>query len=299
MADCGVDSRRKCENIILEGRVQINGKTVTELGSKVNPTEDIVAVDEKVIDPMSIDKVYIILNKPRGYVSTVTDPEGRKTVMDLVWGNQTRVFPVGRLDYLSEGLMILTNDGDLANKILHPSYEVTKVYEVKVFGHVDDGMLARMRKGVMTEDGLMKPASVRLLEQLPNKTWIEFRLNEGKNREIRKICEALDLTVDKLRRVAIEELTIQGLPLGKFAFISKKELLDSLGINADGTKVAHRKFVSQKKSLPIRRARKQLRGKFKPANDRKYRGFRKEEYYQTIDSIKSVKAEKALSQKST
>ena len=273
--------------------MSVNGLIVTELGTRVNPHTDIVSVDEKVIDLMAIEKVYVLLNKPRAYVTTVSDPEGRKTVMDLVWGVPTRLYPVGRLDYLSEGLLLLTNDGELANKIMHPRYEVTKVYEVKVFGHVNEALLEKIRKGVMTEDGLMKPKSVRLLEQLPNKTWLEFRLSEGKNREIRKICEAMDLTVDKLRRVAIEGLTIQGLPVGQFTFLTKKELLKALGMNDEGERTSVRPaFVSAKKTVDVRRASKMVGKTARAADDKRYQGFRKDKYYETVKSIKDLEAQK-------
>lgn len=294
VADCGVCSRRKAEVLITDGRVGVNGMIVTELGTRVNPYKDIITVDDKVIDLMAIEKFYILLNKPRAYMTTVSDPEGRPTVMDLVWGVPTRLYPVGRLDYLSEGLLVMTNDGDMANKIMHPRFEVTKVYEVKVFGHVTEAILERIRKGVMTEDGLMKPQSVRMIEQLPNKTWLEFRLGEGKNREIRKICEAMDLTVDKLRRVAIEALTIQGLPVGQFTFISKKELLKALGMNEDGTraKIAA-KFVSAKRTVNTRKATKMVGKTARPADDKRYQNFRKENYYETVKSIKEVALQNA------
>jgi len=276
--------------------VTVNGLVVVELGTKVNPELDVVAVDDKVIDLASIEKVYVLLNKPRAYVTTTSDPEGRKTVMDLVWGIPTRLYPVGRLDYLSEGLLLMTNDGEMANKIMHPRYEVTKVYEVKVFGHVNEALLEKIRKGVMTEDGLMKPKSVRIIEQLPNKTWLEFRLAEGKNREIRKICEAMDLTVDKLRRVAIEGLTIQGLPVGQFIFLSKKELLKALGMNAEGERTMIRPaFVSAKKTVDVRRTNRMVGKTARSADDKRYHGFRKDKYYETIRSIKEVEAQKKAS----
>lgn len=291
IADAGVCSRRAAENLIIQGRVTVNGKVVTELGTKVHPENDIVYVDEKMVETASVEKIYVLLNKPRACVTTVSDPEGRKTVMDYIWG-VPRIYPVGRLDYLSEGLLLLTNDGDLANKIMHPRYEVTKVYEVKVFGHVNESLLTKIRKGVMTEDGLMKPASVRIIEQLPNKTWLEFRLSEGKNREIRKICEAMELTVDKLRRVAIEGLTIQGLGVGQFVFLTKKELLRALGMDENGvrTQQLRTKFVSAKKTVAVHKAEKMVGKTARLANDRKHQVFRKENYYATIQSIRELKA---------
>ena len=289
IADCGVTSRRKAEGLILDGRVEVNGKVVTELGTKVNPHTDAIQVDGKALELLSVEKVYIVMNKPRAYMTTVSDPEGRPTVMDLIFGVKQRIFPVGRLDYLSEGLLILTNDGDLANMIMHPKYEVEKVYEVKVFGHVNEGILAKIKRGVMTEDGLLKPKSVRVIEQLPNKTWLEFRLNEGKNREIRKICDAVDLTVDKLRRVAIEGLNIQSLSPGRYMFTTRKELLKALGLTENGEKFTKRKFVSAKKSLNVAKVSKIVSKTAKPADDKRFQNFRKENYYETVQSIKEVK----------
>lgn len=292
IADGGVCSRRAAENLIIQGRVTVNGNVVTELGTKVNPDEDVVYVDDKMVATAGIEKVYVLLNKPRACVTTLSDPEGRKTVMDYIWGIPSRIYPVGRLDYLSEGLLLLTNDGEMANKIMHPRYEVTKVYEVKVFGHVNEALLTKIRKGVMTEDGLMKPLSVRIIEQLPNKTWLEFRLNEGKNREIRKICEAMELTVDKLRRVAIEGLTIQGLGVGSFTFLTKKELLRALGMDDNGNRIEklRPKFVSAKKTVAVRKAEKMVGKTARSADDRKHQVFRKENYYATVQSIRDLKA---------
>ena len=293
IADCGVTSRRKAEGYILDGRVEVNGRVITELGTKVNPHTDVIQVDGNTLELMAIDKVYIVMNKPRAYMTTLSDPEGRPTVMELIYGVKQRIFPVGRLDYLSEGLLILTKDGDLANMIMHPKYEVEKVYEVKVFGHVNEGILAKIKRGVMTEDGLLKPKSVRVIEQLPNKTWLEFRLNEGKNREIRKICDAVELTVDKLRRVAIEGLNIQGLPPGQYMFTTRKELQKALGLNDDGSKYTHRKFISAKKTLNVTKVAKIVSKTARPADDRKFQTFRKENYYETVQSMKEVKARNA------
>jgi 23S rRNA pseudouridine2605 synthase len=293
IADCGVTSRRKAEGFILDGRVEVNGRVVTELGTKVNPHKDTIQVDGNTLELMAVDKVYIVMNKPRAYITTLSDPEGRPTVMDLIFGVKQRIFPVGRLDYLSEGLLILTNDGDLANMIMHPKYEVEKVYEVKVFGHVNEGILAKIKRGVMTEDGLLKPKSVRVIEQLPNKTWLEFRLNEGKNREIRKICEAVELTVDKLRRVAIEGLNIQSLSPGKYVFTTRKELLKALGLTEDGKKFAKRTFMSAKKSLNVAKVSKIVSKTARPADDKKFQAFRRENYYETVQSIKDLKMRQA------
>lgn len=293
IADCGVTSRRKAEGLILDGRVEVNGKIVTELGTKVNPHKDTIQVDGNTLELMAVDKVYLVMNKPRAYMTTLSDPEGRPTVMELIYGVKQRIFPVGRLDYLSEGLLILTNDGDLANMIMHPKYEVEKVYEVKVFGHVNEGILAKIKRGVMTEDGLLKPKSVRVIEQLPNKTWLEFRLNEGKNREIRKICDAVELTVDKLRRVAIEGLNIQSLPVGQYMFTTRKELLKALGLNEQGVKVMNRTFVSAKKSLNVGKVAKIVAKTARPADDKKFQSFRKENYYETVKSIKDLKLRQA------
>ena len=293
IADCGVTSRRKAEGYILDGRVSVNGNIVTELGTKVNPNTDSIEVDGVTLELAAVDKVYIVMNKPRAYITTLSDPEGRPTVMELIYGVKQRIFPVGRLDYLSEGLLILTNDGDLANMIMHPKYEVEKVYEVKVFGHVNEALLAKIKRGVMTEDGLLKPKSVRVIEQLPNKTWLEFRLNEGKNREIRKICDAVDLTVDKLRRVAIEGLNIQSLPVGQYMFTTRKELLKALGLNEHGEKVALRKFVSAKKTLNVGKIAKVVSKTARPADDKRFQTFRKESYYETVASIKDLKMRQA------
>lgn len=283
IADCGITSRRSAENYILEGRVQVNGEVVTVLGTKVDPENDVVMVDDRPVDPKAVTKVYLVLNKPRGYLTTLNDPEGRRTVMDLIKFIPERIYPVGRLDYLSEGLLLMTNDGEVANLVMHPRHNITKIYEVKVFGAVNFPLLKKIQAGVEIDGEMIRPSSVRVVEQLPTKTWLEFRLAEGKNREIRKICEAHGITIDKLRRVAIEGLHIQGIAPGKCIFLTKKELYKYLGIDHKGNKIETPKFISAKKTIDVFK-KGALPGT--SANDRAFRIFKKETYYQTVQSIK-------------
>jgi len=293
IADCGITSRRKAEELIIQGRVAINGSTITELGTKVDPSIDAVEVDGNGIDLASVKKIYILMHKPRGYITSLDDPQGRSTVLDLCQSISERIYPVGRLDYLSEGLLVLTNDGELGNMIMHPKHEVTKIYEVKVFGVISEIILKKLRNGVETPEGLMKPLSVRVIKQLHNKTWLEFRLGEGRNREIRKICEACGLTVDKLKRIAIENLTIQGIAPGKYREVSKADILKGLGFNKKGERISNLStggFFSLKKSINLK---KKMPLKGKPADDRSFLKFRKENYYESIKSFKEMQKEES------
>ncbi len=288
IADCGVTSRRKAEELIAEGKVTVNGKTIRTQGVKVNPEEDVVEVNGQAIDLLTVDHVYLVMNKPRSYVTTVSDPEGRKTVMDLV-PIKTRVYPVGRLDYLSEGLLLLTNDGDLANKIMHPKYAITKTYEVKVFGKVNDVILRKLRAGVQDKGDFLKPKSVRVVELLPNKTWLEFRLEDGKNREIRRICEACGLTIDKLKRVAIGNLNISHIKPGDWEFVTKSDLLMNIGITKDGSKRSdYAEFTSIKKTIDVRKSSKKQKNA-KLADSKEFSRYRKEEYYETLKLQKEAR----------
>ncbi len=283
IADCGVTSRRKAEDLIQQGLVQVNGKIMTELGHKINPQTDQVEVNGQILEKDHVQKVYLLLNKPRGYMTTVHDPAGRKTVMDLCQEFNERLYPVGRLDYLSEGLLIMTNDGEMAQKIMHPSSNIEKVYEVKLFGALSPQLLAKLRQGAMLEDGFVKPHRVRILQLLGKKTWIEIRIGEGKNREIRRLCEACGLTVDKLRRVAIGNISIEGISVGNYRQVSKKELLQGLGLQKDGRplKGAPKTYLSPKKTLrPGKRERLGLRA----ADDKKFYKFRREFYFATLRS---------------
>lgn len=288
IADCGITSRRKAEDLIVQGRVTVNGQVVRELGTKVEPDKDAVLVDGKVADIDSVEPVYLVMNKPRSIMTTVNDPEGRKTVMDLCMEISERIYPVGRLDYLSEGLLLLTNDGDLANKIIHPSSDIVKVYEVKVFGAVNDFLLTKLRNGVHIDGMLTKPKSVRVIKQLKTKTWLEFRITEGKNREIRRICEAAGLTVDKLKRMAIGGLTVEGIAPGNYRLVSKKNLLDAIGIDSDGRKVRDAaEYFSSKKSISLKKKGAQS---CTAADDKAFEKFRREKYFDSIKAIAETKA---------
>lgn len=291
IADCGITSRRKAEEFITQGRVSVNGEVVMELGTKVDPAADVIMVDGALADLQAVEKIYVYVHKPRGYVTTLNDPEGRRTVMDLVKDIPERIYPVGRLDYLSEGLLIMTNDGDVANMIMHPKYDVTKIYEVKVFGSVTDAILTKLKAGALIDEGFVKPQSVRIVKQLPSKTWLEFRLNEGKNREIRKLCEAVGLTVDKLKRVAIENLTIEGVAPGKYRVLTKPQLMNALGLNNDGSKnLKAPKYMSPKKTIDISRKGAQPGTE---ADSEAFQKFRRESYFETVKTIKENKEKMA------
>lgn len=300
IADAGICSRRKAEDLINVGKVLLNGKVVREHGTKVDPNKDVISVDGRLVDPQTVEKMYLVMHKPRGYVTTVKDPEGRRTVMDLCNEINERIYPIGRLDYLSEGLLILTNDGDLANQIMHPSFEIEKVYEVKVFGSVSQTLLQTMRDGVTVDGQFLKPRSVRVLKQLPTKTWLEFRLNEGKNREIRKMCEACNVVVDKLKRLAIGGLTVEGIAPGKYRSVTKRDLLNRIGMNEDGTKKRDMVFVSAKKSLKLNKRKSTpstKQAEITPAEHSVFKLFRKDVYYENLNLIKEnqkIKKEKEL-----
>tara|TARA_Y100000780_G_scaffold232562_1_gene266377 strand:+ start:92686 stop:93720 length:1035 start_codon:yes stop_codon:yes gene_type:complete len=290
IADAGITSRRKAEEMILQGRVQVNGEKVRLLGTKVNPDHDAVVVDGDPIDMGRKENIYIVLNKPRGIITSMSDPEGRKTVMDLVQDVTERIYPVGRLDYLSEGLLLMTNDGELANNIIHPREGITKVYEVKVFGAVTPDILKKLRGGYQSDVGFLKPKAVRVIKQLKAKTWLEFRLTDGKNREIRRLCEAYGLTVDKLKRVAIGGLTVEGITPGGYRALSKKQLLNLIGIDREGTIISDVEYQSPKKSINLR-----LKGpqNCTPADDKAFVKFRKDTYFQAIKDIDEKKVREA------
>ena len=192
MADSGIASRRKCEELILQGKVQVNGKPIIELGTKINPEKDVVEFENKIINNENKKYVYILLNKPIGYVTTAKDQFGRDTVLDLVKVKE-RIVPVGRLDMYTSGALILTNDGDFVNKVTHPSHEINKTYNVTVRGIVTDENVKALESGVIIDDNYKtKPAIVKILKIDKEKkiSRIQITIHEGKNRQIRKMCKA-------------------------------------------------------------------------------------------------------------
>lgn len=221
LAECGVASRRKAEELIAMGRVALNGEIVTAPGIKVSP-EDIVMVDGKRVFPEN-EKVYIILNKPKGYVTTVKDQFSRKSVIDLV-DTKYRVYPVGRLDYDTSGLIILTNDGDFAYKLTHPSHEVEKVYIAEVKGILGMDGIKRFSRGILIDGYVTAPSKIKLLEKRNGTCVVEIRIHEGRNRQIRKMCEAIGHRVLSLMRVSIGGLELNGLEEGKWRMLNKSEI---------------------------------------------------------------------------
>ena len=220
IAQAGVCSRRAAEEIISAGRVSVDGKIVRELGAKADPLRNKIRVDGKLLR-FDTEKIYLLLNKPRGYVSTVHDDRGRRTVLNLLGENfSERVWPVGRLDLNSEGLLLLTNDGDLTNALIHPRFEVEKTYRVKISGVVTEEKLDRLRAGIELDDGLTAPAEIFLLEE----NLVEVTIHEGRNRQVRRMFAAIGCDVKRLRRVKFAGLTLKNLRVGKFRALTADEV---------------------------------------------------------------------------
>ena len=219
----GITSRRASEELILAGRVTVNGTAVTELGSKADPATDIITVDGKQLNIAS-KKKYILLYKPVGYLTTLDDPENRPLVTDLLKEVGERVYPVGRLDYTTEGLLLLTSDGEWANQLMHPRHEVEKEYHVRVRGKVHKSQLDQLAGGVEIEGRKTAPARVCMIKEGEQNDWFSLTIHEGRNRQVRRMCEAVSLSVVRLRRVRYGMLSMGVLKPGEFRFLTETEV---------------------------------------------------------------------------
>lgn len=223
MAESGIASRRHAEELIKKGFVKVNGEVVTELGVKIDPNKDVVEYKGKNIKADS-KKVYIMLNKPEGYVTTAKDQFGRPTVLDLIKDVKERVVPVGRLDYDTSGMLILTNDGDVVYKLTHPKNEINKVYEAKLFGVPDSNTINLFRDGITIEGKKTRPAKIELLRVDGRFSWCNITIHEGRNRQVRKMCQAARHPVATLRRVAEGEIYLGDLKKGSWRYLTNKEI---------------------------------------------------------------------------
>lgn len=231
MAECGVASRRKSEELILNRKVKVNGKIVSELGTKIDTEKDVIEVDGKIVS--SEKKVYILLNKPVGYVTTMSDEKERPTVMELLEGVKEKVVPVGRLDMFTSGLLLFSNDGEFVNKVTHPKHETTKTYIVKTRGVPKESDLEKLRRGVKIETYITSPAKVELLmkDNTNNIARIWIQIHEGRNRQVRKMCEAIGLSVIALKREGVGNLNCEGVERGKWRYLTEQEVKDIMENN--------------------------------------------------------------------
>lgn len=223
LSQAGVASRREAETMITAGRVAVNGTVVTELGSKADSEKDRIALDGR---PLRVQqkKIYIVLYKPAGYMTTLKDPKGRPIVTDLLKGAKERVYPVGRLDYNTEGLLLLTNDGEWANTLAHPSHEVEKEYLVRVQGRVGGEQVKHLATGVSLDDRVTAPALVKIASESENNCWLSITIHEGRYRQVRRMCEAVGLSVVRLKRVRYGFLELGKLKPGEYRTLTQEEV---------------------------------------------------------------------------
>lgn len=224
LADCGIASRRKCEQYILNGKVKVNKQIVNTLGTKIDVNKDKVEYNDKIVQNKS-ENIYILLNKPIGYVTTVEDQFNRDTVLDLVKTNK-RLVPVGRLDMYTSGALILTNDGDFVYKVTHPKHEIEKTYNATVKGKIDENEVQKLRSGVEIDGYITRPAKVRILKIDEEKdiSRLQISIHEGKNRQVRKMCEAIGKSVIALHRSRIGNIDVKDVQLGKWRYLEKQEV---------------------------------------------------------------------------
>ena len=222
-SDCGIMSRRAAEDEIKKGKVTVNGE-VADLGLRIDPDCDIVTYKGKRVLPLDSEKTYILLNKPRGTVTTLSDEKGRPTVISLLSGLNTRVYPVGRLDFDSDGLLLLTNDGELTNRLTHPRHQIPKIYRVTVKGDVSTEQLSKLSSALVIDGYRILPVNTEIIKKAPSSTTLKMTLYEGRNRQIRKMCALCDLSVLSLTRVALGNITLGNLPVGKWRYLSEDEV---------------------------------------------------------------------------
>jgi 23S rRNA pseudouridine2605 synthase len=223
LSEMGIASRRKAEELIIEGRVTVNG-TPARIGMKADPDRDHIKLDGKLLTGKKEPKVYLMFYKPRNVVTSLDDPEERPTVRDYLAKMRYRVYPVGRLDFDSEGLLLITNDGDFAHAVLHPSKEVPKTYEVKIDGALKDEDIEKLRRGVSIEGGRTAPARVRKLRKLKSNSWIEITIHEGKKRQIRRMLQRVGYSVLRLKRTRIGPINLGSLKAGEMRELKLEEL---------------------------------------------------------------------------
>ena len=225
IALCGVASRRKADELIESGKVEVNGQVIKEMGFNVDEHKHIVKVNGKIIKPQE-EKIYILLNKPEGYVTTVKDQFNRKNVIDLINGVKERIYPIGRLDYETSGLLILTNDGDLTYKLTHPKHEIDKTYIARVRGIPNSYKIKEFEKGLKIEDYITAPAKFKVLESNKDKNYsiCEIKIHEGRNRQVRKMCKEIGHPVYHLQRVSMGKIKLSNLEKGKWRYLNKEEL---------------------------------------------------------------------------
>lgn len=229
LALCGVASRRNAEKLIMDGHVTVNGIVVTAMGVQVDESVDEVCVDGLHVFP-EYEKHYIAYNKPIGEITTVSDPEGRATVMDKFRDYPVRLFPVGRLDYDSEGILLLSNDGEMMNRVLHPSFEIKKAYLVKISNQVSDNEIVRLRKGVIVDGRMTSPAEVRLIRKETFSTDLLITIHEGRNRQVRKMIDAIGHQVVHLKRVQFGPVLLGDLPTGRWRNLTDEEIRKLIAI---------------------------------------------------------------------
>lgn len=223
LAKAGVASRRASEKLILQGKVKVNNKIVKKLGTKVNPKVDVVKVDNKICQ-IEKEKIYIKINKPKGVITTVKDPLGRPTVIDILPDIEERIYPVGRLDMDSEGLLILTNDGQATYKLTHPKFKITKTYLVRVEKLIKKHTIEKLENGIILEDGPTYPAKVKICRKDKDTSIFEIKIHEGRNRQIRRMCDAVGHPVIDLKRTNIGQISLNGLNSGEWCYMSKEEI---------------------------------------------------------------------------